>query len=230
VQSRTPDVIDDHYYKRADEFFAFTNHYDKVDRKGPKVFVGEWATREGTPTPNFGAALGDAAWMTAMERNSDLIVMASYAPLFTNVNPGGMQWDTDLIGYDALNSYGSPSYYAQVMFSNHIGNEVVESSLSDAPPRLFYSVTRDAAKGVLFLKVVNASSILHELNIKLTGAGQVEKNAKLIRLTAQTTAETNTLWEPTKIIPVESSIANVSDSFRYTFSPYSISIIEFHTR
>jgi alpha-N-arabinofuranosidase len=230
VRSRTPDVIDDHYYKRADEFFAFTNHYDKVDRKGPKVFVGEWATREGTPTPNFGAALGDAAWMTAMERNSDLIVMASYAPLFTNVNPGGMQWDTDLIGYDALNSYGSPSYYAQVMFSNHIGNEVVESNLSSASPRLFYSVTRDTAKGVLFLKVVNASSIAHELNIKLTGAGQVEKNAKLIRLTAQTTAETNTLWEPTKIVPVESSIANVSDSFHYTFSPYSINIIEFHIR
>jgi alpha-N-arabinofuranosidase len=91
-------------------------------------------------------------------------------------------------------------------------------------------VTRDVARGVLFLKVVNASSIPHELNIKLTGAGQVEKNAKLIRLTALTTAETNTLWEPTKIVPVESSIANVSDSFRYTFSPYSINIIEFHIR
>jgi alpha-N-arabinofuranosidase len=91
-------------------------------------------------------------------------------------------------------------------------------------------VTRDTAKGVMFLKVVNASSIPHELNIKLTGAGRVEKNAKLVRLSAQTTGETNTLWEPTKIVPVESSIADVSDSFRYTFPPYSINIIEFHTK
>lgn len=82
-----PDVLDDHYYKRADEFFADVHHYDNTDRSGPKNFVGEWATREGAPTTNLGAALGDAAWMTGMERNSDLIVMASYAPLLVNVNP-----------------------------------------------------------------------------------------------------------------------------------------------
>ncbi|HWC16933.1 MAG TPA: carbohydrate binding domain-containing protein, partial [Terriglobales bacterium] len=81
VKSIRPDVIDDHYYRRATDFFRDTTHYDKTDRNGPKIFVGEWATREGTPTPNFGAALGDAAWMTGMERNSDIIVMASYAPL-----------------------------------------------------------------------------------------------------------------------------------------------------
>ena len=113
-----PDVLDDHYYMRATEFFDDAHHYDNDDRNGPKIFVGEWATREGTPTPNMGAALGDAAWMTGMERNSDLIVMACYAPLLVNVNPGGMQWESDLIGYDALTSYGSPSYYAQVMFAD----------------------------------------------------------------------------------------------------------------
>ena len=94
--------------------------------------MGEWATREGDPTPNLEAALGDAAWMTGLERNSDLIVMASYAPLFVNVNPGGMQWATDLIGYNALTSYGSPSYWVQVMFSGHLGTEVVASTLNNA--------------------------------------------------------------------------------------------------
>ncbi len=64
--------MDDHYYVRATKFFEDATHYDKTDRNGPKIFVGEWATREGSPTPNFGAALGDAAWMTGMERNSDL--------------------------------------------------------------------------------------------------------------------------------------------------------------
>ncbi len=138
VKSVKPDVVDDHFYERASKFFDDTHHYDKVDRNGPKIFVGEWATREGTPTPNFGAALGDAAWMTGMERNSDLIVMAAYAPLLVNVNPGGMQWESDLIGYDAMSSYGSPSYYAQVMFGSHIGTEVPASTLE-----------RSAAAGLL---------------------------------------------------------------------------------
>ena len=230
VKSRQPDVIDDHYYKRADEMFAFTHHYDKADRNGPKIFVGEWATREGTPTPNFGAALGDASWMTAMERNSDLIVMASYAPLFVNVNPGGMQWDSDLIGYDALSSYGSPSYYAQVMFSNHIGDEIVDASLQGGGPRLFYSVTRSAASGVVYLKVVNASSAPQPLAIKFTGADKLKSEGKLISLSAKSTAETNTLWQPTRLVPVESSIRGIEASFNHTFAPYSINIVEVATK
>jgi alpha-N-arabinofuranosidase len=116
-----PDVLDDHYYRRADEFFEDVKHYETVDRNGPKIFVGEWATREGSPTSNMGAALGDAAWMIGMERNSDLIVMASYAPLFVNVNPGGMQWQSDLIGYDAMSSYGAPSFYTQSSLRNTLG-------------------------------------------------------------------------------------------------------------
>ena len=127
-----PDVIDDHYYKSPADMFALVHHYDDAPRTGPKVFVGEWATRSGSPTPNFGDALGDAAWMTSMERNSDLIVMASYAPLFVNVNPGAMQWPTDLIGYDVLHSYGSPSYYAQCLFAAHLGDGTAKSSVSGA--------------------------------------------------------------------------------------------------
>src|ERR1019366_4871703 len=139
VKRMKPDVLDDHYYRRADEFFEDVKHYDNVDRSGPKIFVGEWATREGSPTTNMGAALGDAAWMTGMERNSDLIVMASYAPLFVNVNPGGMQWQSNLIGYNAASSYGSPSYYAQVLFAGHVGTEVVASELQGAGDRLVHS-------------------------------------------------------------------------------------------
>ena len=173
-----PDVLDDHYYKRADEFFADVKHYDNVDRHGPKIFVGEWATREGSPTTDMGAALGDAAWMTGMERNSDLIVMASYAPLFVNVNPGGMQWESDLIGYNALSSYGSPSYYAQAIFAEYLGTEVPTSSVTGEGERFFYSVTRDPAKGVVYLKLVNASSVAQPVEIGMTGANSVEKTAR----------------------------------------------------
>src|ERR1035441_6548928 len=81
------------------------------------------------------AALGDAAWMTNMERNSDLVIMSAYAPLFVNVNPGGMQWPTDLIGYDALNSYGSPAYYAQKMFNNYHGDVILAVTAQGIPTR-----------------------------------------------------------------------------------------------
>src|SRR6185312_425861 len=101
---------DDHYYRSAGQMESDTHHYDATNRAGKKIFVAEWATREGVPTPNLNAALGDAAWLTGLERDSDIVIMSCYAPLFVNVNPGGMQWKTDLIGYDALRSYGSPSY------------------------------------------------------------------------------------------------------------------------
>jgi len=117
-----PDVSDEHYYKSPADMMDLVHHYDTAPRTGPKIFVGEWATRSGSPTPNFGDALGDAAWMTSMERNSDLIVMASYAPLLVNVSPGGMEWPTDLIGFDAGSTYASPSYWAQSLFARHLGD------------------------------------------------------------------------------------------------------------
>ncbi len=226
VKSRRPDVIDDHFYRSAEAFFSDTHHYDNTDRNGPKIFVGEWATREGTPTPDFGAALGDAAWMTGMERNSDVVVMASYAPLLVNVSPGGMQWATDLIGYDALTTYGSPSYYAQVMFSNYLGDEVIDATLDGGGPRLFYSVTYDQSKGVVFLKLVNASSVAQPLDITLHGAGQGRRSAKLISLSAHTPEETNTIDAPTRIKPVQTTLHDLAANFQHTVPPYSIQVLE----
>ncbi len=225
-----PDVIDDHYYRSATEFFNDTHHYDKTDRNGPKIFVGEWATREGTPTPNMGAALGDAAWMTGMERNSDLIVMASYAPLLTNVNPGALQWDTDLIGYDAVKSYGSPSYYAQVMFAGHLGSEVLDTQMTNAGPRLFQSTTRDAATGAIHLKLVNGSSIPQAMHIQLKGVTAVDKDAQLTTLRGNTPEETNSITDSRRIVPVSSAIHSAATSFEHTVPPYSIQILDLKAR
>ncbi len=224
VTSRVPDVLDDHYYRSAQEFFDDTHHYDKTDRKGPKIFVGEWATREGSPTPNLGAALGDAAWMTGMERNSDIIIMASYAPLLVNVNPSALQWTPDLIGYDAVRSYGSPAYYAQVMFGSHLGNEVVDSNLQNASSLLFYSVTRDTAK--LYLKVVNASSKPQPLDIQIAGDSQIAGTATVTSLSGHSMEETNSLTDPEQVIPVKSTITGISSDFHRVFPPYSIEIME----
>jgi alpha-L-arabinofuranosidase len=225
VKGTKPDVIDDHYYLRATQFFQDATHYDKTDRSGPKIFVGEWATREGVPTPNFGAALGDAAWMTGMERNSDVIVMAAYAPLLTNVNPGGLQWDTDLIGYDAARSYGSPSYYAQVLFAKYLGDKTLASSLDGDSQKLFYSITQDTAHKRLYLKLVNAESTPRTLDIKFTG-GSLATSGKLVTLSAHDTQATNTIDHPEDIVPVEGTIKISGGTLHHTMPGYSIQVIQ----
>lgn len=131
-----PDLIDDHFYMSIPDALRRAHMYDRYPRT-PQIFVGEWATRVGSPTPTQGAAVADAAFLTGLERNADLVRMSCYAPLLVNVNGGypqypggppygsGMQWGTDLIGYDAVRSYGSPSYYAQRMFSRNRGDVVL---------------------------------------------------------------------------------------------------------
>jgi alpha-N-arabinofuranosidase len=225
LKQMKPDVQDDHYYKREDEFFETVHMYDKTDRNGPKIFVGEWATREGSPTTDMGAALGDAAWMTGMERNSDVIVMASYAPLFVNVNPGGMQWESDLIGYDALTSYGAPSFYTQSMFAEYLGTEVPTSSVTGGGERFFYSVTNDPAKGAVYLKLVNASSMPQPVEIALSGAGSVAKSATLVSLTGTNLSDTNTITAPTRVEPVKSMLKSAGASFSHTVPAYSVQVI-----
>ncbi|HEY1649671.1 MAG TPA: alpha-L-arabinofuranosidase C-terminal domain-containing protein [Terracidiphilus sp.] len=225
VKGVTPDVIDEHFYMSAEESFAAAHHYDDRPRDGPKIFVGEWATREGDPTPNLEAALGDAAWLTGLERNSDLIIMASYAPLFVNVNPGGMQWATDLIGYDALTSYGSPSYWVQVMFASNLGTEVVQTDLAHAPSRVYASVTRDEAHRKLFIKVVNATSDPQPLAIGLEGADKVAPNAKLTTLSGKTPNATDSISDPRAVVPAEQQIAIAGPKFTQRFAPYSVNVI-----
>lgn len=229
ITSMKPDVLDDHYYKRATEFFHDVHHYDKTDRNGPKIFVGEWATREGAPTPNFGAALGDAAWMTGMERNSDLIVMSSYAPLLVNVDPGGMQWESDLIGYDAMHSYGSPSYYAQVMFAGNVGDQIVPADQQGGGPRFFYSVTRDTSKKRLYLKLVNADSTSQSVDVKIDGA-HLAGAGKIETLSAKDTQATNTIDQPRNIVPVESTLAESGAALHHQMPPYSIQVLVLNER
>ncbi len=226
IKSMKPDVLDEHYYMSAEQSFADAGHYDKTDRNGPRIFVGEWATREGEPTPNLQAALGDAAWMTGMERNSDIVIMASYAPLFVNVNPGGMQWETDLIGYNALTSYGSPSYWAQVMFANHLGTEVVASTLANAGPRIYTSVTRDAQQRRLYIKIVNATSEVKRFNIALDGASTAQHEARLITLSGKSPNATNSITHPDAVAPVEHAIRVSGAAFEHSFEPYSINVID----
>ena len=123
------DVIDNHHYMSPNTAIRNAHIYDNANRNGPKIFEGEWASQESGGgrglTPSFQCALSDAAFLTGLERNADIVIMTCYAPLFTRMNPGGSQWNTDLIGYDTLTSFGSPSYYVQKMFFNAKGDQVI---------------------------------------------------------------------------------------------------------
>ena len=232
VKSRRADVIDEHFYMKAEEAQQKAHLYDKRDRKGMKVFVGEWATREGSPTTNLNAALSDAAFMTGLERNSDIVIMACYAPLFVNVNPGGMQWKSDLIGYDALQSYGCPSYYVQEMFGNYLGDELPESSIAGVPrsakgiEQVYSSVSRDSSKGTLYLKLVNVSGSAQPVQIDIQGAAGIAAEATCVVLSSANPKDTNTITEPTKIVPVTSKIQGIGPKFTHTLPAYSVTVLK----
>jgi alpha-L-arabinofuranosidase len=220
-----PDVIDDHYYKPWAEMLDFTHHYDDAPRTGPKIFVGEWATLSGTPTPNFGGALADAAWMTSMERNSDLIVMASYAPLLVNVNPGASQWGTNLIGYNAMTTYVSPSYYAQALFAGHLGDGTARSTLTAGGKRFYYSATVSSKEHVLHLKLVNASSEEQPLVMTLSGLTGA-RTAKVSTLHAASYEATNSMTAPDLIHPVESTARVAGETWRHAVPALTIEVID----
>jgi alpha-N-arabinofuranosidase len=245
VHSRKPDVLDEHYYRSAEDFEEEAPvRFERYDRHGPKIFVGEWGAYENIvpwdnrsaslpPTSSMRAALGDAAWMTAMERNADIIVMNCYAPMLVNVNPGGRQWRPDLIGYDALTSFGSPSYYAFKMFSRCHGDVVLKTTLDGLPASkiapLDYSVTGDTTTGVIYVKMVNITETPQPVNLSLNGLSYLASKGTVVTL-AGDPDETNSIKDPVHLVPVTSKISGVKPSFVYTFAPHSITVLELGTR
>ncbi len=125
-----PEIIDEHYYNNPEFFMLQADRYDTYDRKGPKVYVGEYAVTQDCGQGNLRGAVGEAAFMCGMERNGDVVAMASYAPLLVNMNH--RRWNPDLINYDSSRVFGLPSYYVQKMFSEHRGDVVLPVEL-DSP-------------------------------------------------------------------------------------------------
>lgn len=122
-EKNSPEIIDEHYYSNPEFFINNANKYDTYDRKGPKIYVGEYAVTQGTGQGSLRGAVGEAAFMCGMERNSDIVTMSSYAPLFVNINHRA--WNPNLIDFDSSRVYGIPSYYVQQMFSQNKGDVVL---------------------------------------------------------------------------------------------------------
>jgi alpha-L-arabinofuranosidase len=246
VHSRKPDVLDEHYYRSAEDFEQEApSRFDKYDRNGPKIFVGEWAAYEDIvpwskksqqlpPTPNLKAALADAAWIAGMERNSDLIVMQCYAPMLVNVNPGGRQWRPNLIGYDALNSFGSPSYYVMAMFNTNRGDVVLRASLdglaADKIAPVDYSVTKDTPSGTIYIKLVNVTSVPQTLQINLDGVKKIAPTGLSVVLKSAKLDDSNSIAEPVNVVPVAQNIDGLGQVFTRTFAPYSVNVLKIQTK
>lgn len=132
-----PDIIDEHYYNTPEFFMRKATMYDNYDRSGSKIFVGEYAVTQNTGKGSLRGAIGEAAFMTGLERNSDIVTMAAYAPLFVHVNH--RHWNPDLINYDNSRAYGLPSYYVQQLFAKHRGDEVLPVTVQSAEKKLPFS-------------------------------------------------------------------------------------------
>jgi alpha-L-arabinofuranosidase len=179
------DIVDEHCYANPVWFFANAHRYDRYDRHGPKVFMGEYAAQSvamvSTKNRNtFQCALSEAAYLIGLERNADVVRMASYAPLFGHVD--AWQWTPNLIWVDNLRSYGTPNYYVQQLFSRNRGDVVVPTQLKGVKrsvsrvENLYVSATRDDKAGEIILKVVNAtaktiSAKIDLKDVKRIGAG-----------------------------------------------------------
>jgi alpha-N-arabinofuranosidase len=240
VHSRKPDMIDEHYYMATDEFIKMSPQYArKYDRSGPEIFVGEWAAHEDAklkpwfpasrqlpPTPSVKAAVGDAAFMAAMERNSDLVRMQCYAPLLVNVNPGARQWRPDLIGYNAISSYGSPSYYAIQMFSRNLGDEILRVEGTNTPVQ--GTATRDRRTGEIFLKLANPKPFPEQLDIEIKGIAALDSEGQAITLSGDFD-DTNSITDPRKVVPVTTTLRHLQPRFTYTLPSCGIVVLKLKT-
>lgn len=225
------DIIDEHYYQSPEWFLENAARYDDYDRQGPKIFAGEYAAHtdrtagEGNKN-SWRAAIAEAAFLTGLERNADVVDMASYAPLFAHVD--GWQWTPDLIWVDNLKAYGTPNYHVQKLYATNKGTDVVPISMDGQIPTgqdgVYASAVVDQSAKQLIIKVINHSdqAMDAELNIKLKG--KLAKQADQILLKADELDDVNTIDQPDNVIPKASSITLKGKKLLANIEPYAFHI------
>ena len=214
MKSLKADLVDEHFYRPEAWFLSQGARYDNYDRKGPKVFAGEYACHgKGKKWNHFHASLLEAAFMTGLERNADIVHMATYAPLFAHVE--GWQWRPDMIWFDNLNSVCTVSYYVQQLFATHKGTNVLSLTMNKKPVTgaegqngLFASAVCDKNKNEIIVKVVNTSGKKQSLSLIFNGLKKKEvlSGGRCIKLSSTGMDKDNTIENPLAIIPQETSL------------------------
>lgn len=226
------EIVDEHYYRKPEWFLQNTTRYDNYDRKSYKIFAGEYAAQSvsGASPLNkntWNCALSEAAFMTGLERNADVVYMTSYAPLFAHVD--GWQWTPDLIWFDNLSSYGTPNYYVQKLFSTNRGTHTLSLLQENKPltgqTGIYASAVYDKDSKEIIVKVVNASDKAQAPDIKIESAKKLASKVKMIVLKSNDKEATNSIEAPKNVSPTEHEINIKGKNLKMSFEPYSFSVI-----
>ena len=228
------DLVDEHFYRPETWFLAQGNRYDNYDRQGPKVFAGEYACHgAGKKWNHFHASLLESAFMTNIERNADVVEMATYAPLFAHVE--GWQWRPDMIWYDNSRSVRTASYYVQQLFSHNKGTNTVSLTMdgkaiagNEDQAGLFASAVYDATANAYIVKAANVSDTAQSVTISLDGLASDKQiaSASITTLHCDNPDADNTLDAPETVVPETHELANVSGSkFNTTLNAQTFYVI-----
>lgn len=222
------DLVDEHYYKSPQWFLDKAGRYDKYDRRGPKVFAGEYAAHGKGEHNNWEAALSEACFMTGLERNADVVYQATYAPLFAHVD--GWQWKPDLIWFDNLNSVRSANWYVQMLYGTHKGTNMLKVTENGANVEgsngLYASAVYDKIKKQYIVKVGNSAANAQQVTINLNGVKNVRKAQQTILKAAALTDE-NTIDHPDRIVPTTTDITATGNTFTVSLPASSFSVFVF---
>jgi alpha-L-arabinofuranosidase len=224
------DIIDEHYYQTVNWFLMNANKYDNYDRKGPKIFIGEYACHSvrigNTGNKNTQlCALAEAAWMTGLERNADIVTMAAYAPLFAHVKD--WQWTPNLIWFDNTKSYATPSYYVQQLFSLNKGTDVVplteNGNVIAGSDSVWASAVIDKKTNEVIIKLINPSGISKTKSIEIAGLKKNNTTGTLTVLAGDPQV-VNSL-EKELIVPVSNTITVKNKTVTVKLETYSFSVV-----
>ena len=216
MKEQKVDLVDEHFYRPESWFLKSGLRYEKYDRKGPKVFAGEYACHgRGKKWNHFEASLYEAAFMTDLERNADIVHMTAYAPLFAHVE--GWQWRPDLIWFDNTRMFKSVSYYVQQMYAMNKGTHALTMTMDKQPIAgqegqngLFASSVIDKNEGTVIIKIINTSKTDQPVSVNLKGL-KGEKDVELLTLTSTEMDADNTLDNPEQIVPQKGSMKCEAD-------------------
>ena len=211
MKKQKADLVDEHFYRPESWFLNSGLRYENYDRKGPKVFAGEYACHgKGKKWNHYEASILEAAFMTDMERNADVVYMTAYAPLLAHVD--GWQWRPDLVWFDNTEMFKTCSYYVQQMYAQNKGTNVLSLTMNKKPVAgqegqngLFASAVLDANANVVIVKVINTSKTAQDISLNLVGM-KGEKTAKTITLNHNGMDDENSIANPNKIAPVKGSV------------------------
>ena len=222
------DLVDEHYYKSPQWFLDNAGRYDKYDRRGPKVFAGEYAAHGKGEHNNWEAALSEACFMTGLERNADVVYQATYAPLFAHVD--GWQWKPDLIWFDNLNSVRSANWYVQMLYGTHKGTNMLKVTENGANVEgsngLYASAVYDKIKKQYIVKVGNSAANAQQVTINLNGVKNVRKAQQTILKAAALTDE-NTIDHPDRIVPTTTDLTATGNTITVSLPASSFSVFVF---